>query len=135
MQASAARRHAVLSKAHAAGTQPHVLAPAPRHAMPPVPGGDRHEAQLRQEVEGCLGEVTLSAATQQEALQRGLALTDTVLGPGGTAVPAEGPADYPGSGGAAATPDAERRRWWLAARLRLLQHLERLDTAVALHNG
>ena len=65
-----------------------------------------------------------------KVLRRGLQLTAEAVGPAGQQ-PAAGGAPDSSSGG----EGDERRRWWRTARLRLLQHQERLETAVALHNG
>ena len=86
--------------------------------------------QRRQQLERCLDGVKQSAAAQQEALQRGLQLTAEAVGPTGQQ-PAAGGAPDSSSGG----EGDERRRWWRTARLRLLQHQERLQTALVLHTG
>lgn len=90
-----------------------------------------HEAAARQEVQACLAELQASSSAQQAALQRVLGVTDRALTRDDAAEAAPG---SPGSAAVAAAA-AERRLWWLAARLRALQHLERLGTSLALHGG
>ena len=79
-------------------------------------------------METCLSELQPSASAQQAALQRVLDVSERALAQPDAAEVA------PGSPGSAAAA-AERRLWWLAARLRALQHLERLGTSLALHGG
>ena len=86
--------------------------------------------------------VEASAAAQRQLLERGLQLTAHALASTQQSETAGGPPDSIGAGGGgggnttAATSEDEERLWrWRADRLRLLQHLERLDTALALANG
>lgn len=89
-----------------------------------------HEAAAREEVQTCLQELQETASAQQAALQRVLDVSERALGQQDATEVA------PGSQGTAATAAAaERRLWWLSARLRALQHLERLGTSLALHGG
>ncbi|KAL4457607.1 hypothetical protein ABPG75_012472 [Micractinium tetrahymenae] len=85
-----------------------------------------------EEAEACLMRLEGTAEAQRAALQHGLQLTSTVRGPAGQppadAPPGEHGSAQPSAGGDAAA--AVRRQ-----RLRLLQHLERLDTAIMLMNG
>lgn len=87
----------------------------------------------RGEVEQVLEAVAATAREQEEALDRALALTNAALRHGDSPASAgDAPASPAPSSG---VPGDERQRWWLAARLRLLQHQERLGTVLALHNG
>ena len=102
-------------------------------------GGDdssrlTQDEERRQQVERCLDGVEQTAAAQQEALERGLQLTAETVGPTGRH-PANGAASDSSSSGSGSGEGEERRRWWRTARLRLLQHQERLPTVLALHNG
>lgn len=88
--------------------------------------------EQRQKVEAALETAKGSPTEQREVLERALAISAAALD-NGAAVDSSSPADAPP--GTAAGADEPQRRWWLAARLRLLQHLERLDTALALSGG
>lgn len=91
------------------------------------------DAAARQEATACLGGLQPSAVEQQAALQRVLDLSECVLTRPGSPEHASG---SPGSDAAAAADGGgERRLWWLCARLRALQHLERLATSLELHGG
>lgn len=86
-------------------------------------------------MEGALDSTPATSSEQQrEALQAALAQTGAQLfgtadgQPGGDSVQACAAA-------AAAAAETDDGAWWLAARLRTLQHLERLDTVLALHGG
>ena len=87
------------------------------------------DAAARQEATACLGGLQPSAVEQQAALQRVLDLTGQVLKRGGS------PERAFGSSGSDAAAAADGRLWWLCARLRALQHLERLATSLELHGG
>ena len=97
-------------------------------------GSPRDAGDAQERVEQCLERVEPTASAQREALQEALQLTAAALGEPQQSPEADAAPASP-SGSATAGPDAERRRWFRAARLRLLQHLERLDTALALNNG
>lgn len=89
-----------------------------------------NDASARQEAEACLDGLEASPSAQQAALQRVLNLSEQALRHGDSPKPA---ASSPDS--AAAAADDERRLWWLCARLRALQHMERLATSLELHGG
>ncbi|PRW56208.1 MAG2-interacting 2 [Chlorella sorokiniana] len=90
------------------------------------------DAGARQAAAACLDGLQPTAVEQQAALQRVLELSEQALRPGASPEPAPG---SPSSTAAAAAADGERRLWWLCARLRALQHLERLATSLELHGG
>lgn len=80
------------------------------------------------------------AQAQRQTLERALQLTGEALQIADdsqtetSSSDASGKATGPGAGSSQAS-GSERRRWWTAARLRVLQHLERLDTSLALSGG
>lgn len=93
----------------------------------------QQDASARQEAQACLDGLQPSAVAQQAALQRVLELSEQALNPRGSPEPASA---SPGSdAAAAAAAAADGRLRWLCARLRALQHLERLTTSLELHGG
>lgn len=86
---------------------------------------------IRRQVEKCLECLQPSAAEQREALERALQLTAEASG---TRDP-NGDASSDAGGSQQAGAAVERRRWLRVGRLRVLQHLERLDTVLELNNG
>lgn len=96
-------------------------------ASPPAP--DR-----RQQVDSALeGRPAPSADQQRGLLQAALAHTGAQLF--GTADGEPAGDSVQACAAAAAAAETDDGAWWLAARLRTLQHLERLDTVLALHGG
>jgi hypothetical protein len=95
---------------------------------------DAHGDLIQQHVEQCLECLQPSAAEQREALGRALQLTAEALGVLESNDDAQGDAGDSQQAGQDAAA-RERRRWLRAARVRVLQHLERLDTILELNNG
>ena len=112
---------------------------APEGAEDAAPPTD-HIHDARWVVEQCLQRVQASADAQRRVLELALTLSGAALGLPDSAGGDEGDSSRSRSGseGAPLPPpaasDAERA-WWEGARLRVLQHLDRLDTAVALAKG
>ena len=88
-------------------------------------------------MERCLECLEETAAAQQAALERALHLTANAMELAQQSAAAAGglPGGSDSSSAAASGGGEAADWWWRAARLRALQHMERLDTTLALHNG
>lgn len=102
-------------------------------------------ADRRWVVEQCLQRTADSEASQKAVLQSALEETSRHCGPSppGSVAEASGAAAAEGGAGSEEAReeggkeegDKEEALWWQCARLRVLQHLERLDTLCAMFEG